>query len=69
MFLQIFTFVIFISIGTTPNEDGSADIKDVVELAERVGRSINGYKTIDDKSTAPIGTGYKLINSKGLFKI
>lgn len=48
--------VLFISVGTPPNEDGSADLKYVYEVARIIGQYINSYKVIVDKSTVPIGT-------------
>lgn len=48
--------VLFISVGTPPNEDGSADLKYVYEVAITIGQHINSYKVIVDKSTVPIGT-------------
>ncbi len=52
--------VIFIAVGTPPNEDGSADLKHVLAVATQIGKSINGYKVIVDKSTVPVGTAQKV---------
>lgn len=49
--------IIFIAVGTPPNDDGSADIKYVLEAAKTIAMAINGYKLIVNKSTVPIGTG------------
>ncbi|MBP9742287.1 MAG: UDP-glucose/GDP-mannose dehydrogenase family protein [Burkholderiales bacterium] len=48
---------IFIAVGTPPQEDGSADLKHVIEVANKIGDSINSYKVIINKSTVPVGTG------------
>ena len=50
----------FIGVGTPPNEDGSADLRYVLEAARSVGRSMTDYKVIIDKSTVPVGTGAKV---------
>lgn len=52
--------LIFIAVGTPSGEDGSADLSSVYDVAEEIGRSINGYKVIINKSTAPVGTGRKI---------
>ncbi|TAK63262.1 MAG: UDP-glucose/GDP-mannose dehydrogenase family protein [Bacteroidetes bacterium] len=50
------TDVIFLALPTPQSEDGSADLKHVLEAAKEIGRHINGYKVIVDKSTVPVGT-------------
>jgi UDPglucose 6-dehydrogenase len=52
--------VIFIAVGTPSLGDGSADLSYVFKVAKDIGRYINGYKVIVDKSTVPIGTGRKV---------
>lgn len=49
--------VIFIAVGTPPDEDGRADLKYVITAAEQIGQSLNHYQIIVNKSTVPIGTG------------
>ena len=49
--------VIFIAVGTPPQEDGSADLKHVITVASDIGKNINGYKVVINKSTVPVGTG------------
>lgn len=52
--------ICFIAVGTPQGEDGSADLKYVLEVAEQIGKSINGYKVIVNKSTVPVGTADKV---------
>lgn len=49
--------IIFIAVGTPPKDDGSADLQYVLEVASNIGKYINGYKVVVDKSTVPVGTG------------
>ena len=44
-------------MGTPKNEDGSADLRHVLTVAETIGRHMADYKVIVDKSTVPVGTG------------
>ena len=54
--------VCFIAVGTPQGEDGSADLQYVCQVAESIGKAINGYKVIVDKSTVPVGTAEKVHN-------
>ena len=45
-----------IAVGTPPGEDGSADLQHVLAAARAVGRHMDGYRVIVDKSTVPVGT-------------
>ncbi|MDR3020522.1 MAG: UDP-glucose/GDP-mannose dehydrogenase family protein [Treponema sp.] len=54
--------VVFIAVGTPPADDGSADLVYVEEAARQIGRLINQYTVIVDKSTVPVGTGRKVFN-------
>ncbi|MGC2456565.1 MAG: UDP-glucose/GDP-mannose dehydrogenase family protein [Gallionellaceae bacterium] len=50
----------FIAVGTPPDEDGSADLQYVVAAARAIGKNIQEYKVIVDKSTVPVGTADKV---------
>ena len=52
--------VIFISVGTPPDGDGSADLSAVMKVAQTIGKNMNDYKVVVDKSTVPVGTGRKV---------
>jgi UDPglucose 6-dehydrogenase len=52
--------VIFIAVGTPPDEDGSADLKYVLSVAETVATNMTEHKTIINKSTVPVGTADKV---------
>ena len=50
----------FIAVGTPPDEDGSADLKHVVAAARAIGRHMNEYRLVVDKSTVPVGTAERV---------
>ena len=52
--------VVFSAVGTPPDEDGSADLKYVLEVARTFGRNINKYAILVTKSTVPVGTSKKI---------
>lgn len=52
--------VVFSAVGTPPDEDGSADLKYVLEVARTIGRNINKYVLVVTKSTVPVGTAQKV---------
>ena len=52
--------VIFSAVGTPPDEDGSADLSYVLEVARTIGRNMKQYKLVVTKSTVPVGTASKV---------
>ena len=50
----------FIAVGTPPDEDGSADLKHVLEVARSIGENMDQYRIVVDKSTVPVGTADKV---------
>ncbi len=52
--------VLFLALPTPEDEDGSADLSYVLEVAEQIGKLITSYKVIVDKSTVPVGTSEKV---------
>ncbi len=52
--------VIFLALPTPPGEDGSADLKYVLGVADQLGELMDDYKVIVDKSTVPVGTSEKV---------
>lgn len=55
----------FIAVGTPPDEDGSADLSYVLSAAQSIGKCMNDYKIIVDKSTVPVGTAQKVKQTIG----
>lgn len=51
---------VFIAVGTPPDEDGSADLKYVLGVAEEIGEIMEHYTVVVTKSTVPVGTNYKV---------
>lgn len=54
--------IVFIAVGTPPGEDGSADLKYVLQVADTVGSYIEDYTIVVTKSTVPVGTAKKVKN-------
>lgn len=52
--------IVFSAVGTPPDEDGSADLKYVLEVARTIGRNLNRYIVVVTKSTVPVGTAQKV---------
>lgn len=52
--------IVFSAVGTPPDEDGSADLKYVLEVARTIGKHLNHYIVVATKSTVPVGTAQKV---------
>ncbi len=52
--------IVFLALPTPEGEDGSADLSYVLNVAEEIGKTIDSYKVIVDKSTVPVGTAEKV---------
>ncbi len=52
--------IIFIAVGTPPDEDGSADLQHVLSVAEMIGRNMDSEKVVITKSTVPVGTAARV---------
>jgi UDPglucose 6-dehydrogenase len=52
--------IVFIAVGTPQGEDGSADLQHVLGVAHEIGKAINKYTVVVDKSTVPVGTAKKV---------
>jgi UDPglucose 6-dehydrogenase len=52
--------IVFLALPTPPGEDGSADLKYILGVSDHLGRILNDYKVIVDKSTVPVGTAEKV---------
>lgn len=66
--------IIFLALPTPPGADGAADLKYILSVADHLGKILNGYKVIVDKSTVPVGTADKVrqaiaIHYKGEFDV
>ena len=52
--------IVFLALPTPPGEDGSADLRYVLGVADHIGKLLTDYKVIVDKSTVPVGTAEKV---------
>ena len=52
--------IVFSAVGTPPDEDGSADLKYVLQVARTIGQNLNKYLVVVTKSTVPVGTAQKV---------
>jgi small GTP-binding protein len=57
--------ILFIAVGTPQDEDGSADLSYVLAVAESIGRAMNRFKVVINKSTVPVGTAAKVKDTIG----
>ena len=56
---------VFIAVGTPPDEDGSADLRYVLGVAQEIGELIDDYIVVVTKSTVPVGTNWKVKAKSG----
>jgi UDPglucose 6-dehydrogenase len=66
--------IIFLALPTPPGADGAADLKYILSVADHLGKILNSYKVIVDKSTVPVGTADKVkqaiaVHYKGEFDV
>jgi UDPglucose 6-dehydrogenase len=54
------SLVLFIAVGTPPEDDGSSDLRAVLAVAQAIGRAMDGFKVVVDKSTVPVGTARRV---------
>jgi UDPglucose 6-dehydrogenase len=52
--------IVFIAVGTPQGEDGSADLQHVLGVAREIGRAMDGYRVVVNKSTVPVGTAERV---------
>lgn len=52
--------VVFIAVGTPPKKTGEADLSVVYDVAEKIGKHLDGYTVVITKSTVPVGTNYEV---------
>jgi len=57
--------VIFIAVGTPQDEDGSADLRHVLDVARGIAKAMNGFKVVVNKSTVPVGTAARVRDTIG----
>lgn len=55
--------IVFTAVGTPPDEDGSADLKYVLQVAKTIGENLNQYLVVVTKSTVPVGTSHKIADT------
>ena len=59
------SFIVFIAVGTPPEEDGSADLQYVLAAARDIGRAMDGERIVITKSTVPVGTARLVLEAIG----
>lgn len=55
--------IVFTAVGTPPDEDGSADLKYVLQVAKTIGENLNRYLVVVTKSAVPVGTSHKIADT------